>query len=317
MKVRFHLPDFATNFKFNLVFVTMLENCPQYFREGVEIASFYGVFPPSMWNGGRTQGGVASDDFIRVVLNTFNKKGIPLRFTFTNPMLEKKHLKDEFCNKVLRMADNGLNEVIVVSPLLEDYIRKNYPKYKLTSSTCKRLNSAESLAEELNRDYHIVVMDYDLNNKFDLLEKIPDKEKCEILVNACCDPGCKIRSAHYRLIGEQQIQYCEHLKKYPDKRFYVGEYTDPDYRKAVACKCSDRTAFEVRKLSTHVTPDDIWNKYVPMGFNQFKIEGRTLTRLNLIETYIYYMIKPEYADEARFMLLYNLEKNGVIKINED
>lgn len=317
MKVRFHLPDFAVNFKFNLVFTAMLENCPQYFREGVEIASFYGVFPPSMWNGGRTQGGVASDEFIKMVLNTFNSKRIPLRFTFTNPMLEKKHLKDEYCNNVLRLANNGLNEVIVVSPLLEDYIRKNYPKYKLTSSTCKRLNSPDALAQELEKDYHIVVVDYDLNNKFDVLKKIPHKEKCEILVNACCDPGCKIRSAHYRLIGEQQIQYCEHLKKYKNEDFHVGEYTDPDYKKVIACKCSDRTAFEVRKLANHVTPDDIWNKYVPMGFNQFKIEGRTLTRLNLIETYIYYMIKPEYADEARYMLLFNLEKNGVVKINED
>lgn len=46
MKVRFHLPDFADNFKFNLMFLTMLENSPELFREGVEVASVYGVFPP-------------------------------------------------------------------------------------------------------------------------------------------------------------------------------------------------------------------------------------------------------------------------------
>ena len=51
-----------------------------------------------------------------------------------------------------------------------------------------------------------------------------------------------------------------------------------------------------------------------MGFSQFKIEGRTTTRLNLIETYMYYMIKPECRDEARCMLLFNLEKNGIIRI---
>ena len=44
MRVRFHLPNFAEHFRFNLVFMAMLKNCPQYFREGVEIASFYGAF---------------------------------------------------------------------------------------------------------------------------------------------------------------------------------------------------------------------------------------------------------------------------------
>ena len=46
MKARFHLPDFSGNFKLNLLFADMLKNRPDFFREGVEIASFYGVFPP-------------------------------------------------------------------------------------------------------------------------------------------------------------------------------------------------------------------------------------------------------------------------------
>jgi hypothetical protein len=33
-----------------------------------------------------------------------------------------------------------------------------------------------------------------------------------------------------------------------------------------------------------------------------------------METYLYYMAKPEYRDEARCMLLYNLEKNGIVRI---
>lgn len=175
MKVRFHLPDFSGHFMFNLIFIEMLKHCPEYFREGVEIASVYGVFPPSLWNGGRIQQGNCDRKFIKSVINEFNERGIPLRFTFTNPVLEKKHLSDDFCNMVMNLANNGLNEVIVMSPLLEDYIRKKYPKYKITSSTCKRITEPDLLCDELNKDYHIVVVDYDLNNKFDILEKIPNK----------------------------------------------------------------------------------------------------------------------------------------------
>lgn len=318
MRVRFHLPDFSRHFMFNLVFVEMLKNCPDYFREGVEIASVYGVFPPSMWNGGRIQSGICDRKHIKAVINAFNERGIPLRFTFTNPVLEKKHLSDDFCNMVLNLANNGLNEAIVVSPILEDYIRKNFPKYKLTSSTCKRITDIDKLCEEVGKDYHIVVVDYDLNNKFELLEKIPDKEKCEILVNACCDPSCKRRSEHYRSIGYKQIAYANHMKKYPNMPFNSEKLLKehPEIEKTASCKCVDRTIFDIKNLSTHITPDDIWNKYVPMGFSQFKIEGRTLGLFNLMEHYLYYMIKPECKEEARFMLLKQLMANNVITINE-
>ena len=309
MRVRFHLPDFAGKFRLNLMFAEMLRNAPQYFREGVEIASFYGVFPPSIWNGGRTQPGVCDKNFVRSAIKAFNDRGIPLRFTFTNPALEKKHLSDDFCNMVMNMANNGMNEAIVFSPMLEEYIRRTYPKYKLTSSTCKRITDPEALKAELEKDYSIVVVDYDFNNNFEVLEKLPRKEDCELLVNACCEPGCPRRSAHYRSICEQQIAYCNHIKKFPNAPFDVAKY-DPDHFRD--CPYSKRGIFEIRNLRTHISPDDIWEKYVPMGFEQFKIEGRTASTLNILETYMYYMVKPECRDEARFRLLENLENTGAL-----
>ncbi|MCC8135539.1 MAG: hypothetical protein LIO40_02540, partial [Ruminococcus sp.] len=131
------------------------------------------------------------------------------------------------------------------------------PKYKLTSSTCKRITDPDALAAELNRDYHIVVVDYDFNNKFDILEKLPRKEDCELLVNACCEPGCKRRVAHYRSIGEQQIAYCEHIKKHPGMPFDARKYDPENFRD---CPFSKRGIFEIRNLSTHISPDDIWDK---------------------------------------------------------
>lgn len=316
MKVRFHLPDFAKHFGLNLVLVSMKENCPHFFREGVEIASVYGTFPPAIWNGGRFQYGKCDKDFIKHVIRNFNDRGIPLRFTFTNPILEKKHLHDDFCNMIMHYADNGMNEVIVASPILEEYIRKNYPNYKITSSTCKRITEPEKLYEELKKDYSIVVIDYDLNNKFDILEKIPDKEKCEILVNACCNPECKMRSEHYRNIGAEQLAYAEHLKKSPDKNFdfsKIQKYEKYVNSTIINCNYMNRSLFEIKNLATHITPDDIWEKYVPMGFSQFKIEGRTLELFNLIEHYMYYMIKPELRDEARLLLNCQLVKQGIIQ----
>lgn len=52
MKVRFHLPGLRYNYPLNMMFLSMLKTFPKYFREGVEIASFFGEFPTSLWNGG-------------------------------------------------------------------------------------------------------------------------------------------------------------------------------------------------------------------------------------------------------------------------
>ena len=49
-----------------------------------------------------------------------------------------------------------------------------------------------------------------------------------------------------------------------------------------------------------------------MGFEQFKIEGRTASTLNKIETYLYYMAKPELRDEARYYLLSIMEESGAL-----
>ncbi len=317
LKARFHLPSFAEFYKFNLVFAEFLSRRPQFFREGVEIASVYGCFPPSLWNGGRSEGGICDKFFVKAVVKAFNERGIPLRFTFTNPMLEKKHLSDEFCNMVMHLADNGMNEVIVFSPLLEEYIRTNYPSYKITSSTCKRITEPDRLYSEIEKDYHIVVIDYDLNHDFDTLSKIPDKKKCELLVNACCNPGCPVRSEHYQALGTQQIAYANHVKKYRDAPFnrkkFLSEH--PEMEKFVACPCTQRNLFEITGLKNHISPDEIWNTYIPMGFEQFKIEGRSFELLNLIEHYMYYMIKPECKDQARYEFMKWLIENKVIQVN--
>ena len=312
MKARFHLPGIATHFKFNLIFATVLEQYPQYFRD-FEIASFYGAFPQSIWNGGRTQEGLCDKKFVKMVLKAFNDRGIPVRFTFTNPALEKKHLSDKFCNMVMSLANNGLNEAIVVSPILEDYIRKTYPDFKLTSSTCKRLDDGERLAQELEKDYSIVVVDYDLNNKFDILEKLPHKEKCEFLVNSNCRPACPNRKQHYYNVGVQQINYANHMRKNPAKPYDPIIFGDGANQN---CPFFTRNLFEIRDLSTNIKPADIWDKYLPMGFNQFKIEGRTAWLFNLIETYIYYLAKPEYADIARYTLIDFCHENDVLSVNE-
>ena len=45
--------------------------------------------------------------------------------------------------------------------------------------------------------------------------------------------------------------------------------------------------------------DDITNVYLPMGFSNYKIEGRSLGSALILEFLLYYMTKPEYQIHVR------------------
>lgn len=42
MSIKFHLPDFWSHGPLNLALIDMIKEHPEYFRDGVEIASVYG-----------------------------------------------------------------------------------------------------------------------------------------------------------------------------------------------------------------------------------------------------------------------------------
>jgi collagenase-like PrtC family protease len=210
-------------------------------------------------------------------------------------VLREEHLYDRFCNRVMELADNGLNEVIVFSPLLEDYIRKNYPNFKVTSSTCKAIRDMDELNEELEKDYNLVVLDYNWNNKFDELKKIKHPEKCEILINAVCRPNCPRRSEHYEQIGKEQIKYWDYMKNPIRGKPYVTE--------RFICNNRLDNIYDSLDIPTIITPEDLYTKYVDMGFNQFKIEGRGNPFVTIIEFYVFYLVKPEFKDKIRHSML--------------
>ncbi|MBO4390215.1 MAG: hypothetical protein J5825_05105 [Lachnospiraceae bacterium] len=308
MEVNFHLPGLRGNFPLNMLLINMLEEYPDYFRPGIKIASVFGEFPVSLWGGGRFNPTDQCDrKYVTTIISLLNKKGIPVRFTYTNPTVTKEELSDEYCNFCMEAGHNGLNEVLVVSPILEEYIREKYPKYRIDSSTCKGITSVEGINEELAKDYHLVVLDYNMNNHFDQIDKVSDKTRCEILVNACCVPECPRRREHYEIIGKNNRTLLENRKNNPsDPKKNIIEWY---------CSYGENAMPSVtRAYKTHVSPDSIWNDYVPMGFTQFKLEGRTANIFLMVNTYAYYFAKPEYRDDVEIMLLANLQANKVISV---
>lgn len=298
MNARFHIPDFYVHAQLNLDLIDMIHDHPEYFRDGIEIASCYGCFAPALWNGGRAISGLSNGNRIENTIREFNERGVPIRYTFTNPTLTPADLRDPFCNRICRAAHNGFNEVIVNLPFLEEYIREKYPQYPLVSSTVKQLEDLDALIAELNKDYKLVVLDYNWNNDFEKLAKIPQeyRARCEILINPYCTPHCKRRADHYVALGQaQRDSATAPLTSKIQRRNTL--------KKAYEFKCDNTMMnfYEIQKFSTFVGNEQL-EKYLEMGFNNFKIEGRVLHQANVLESYIYYMVKPEYRDWVRIKL---------------
>lgn len=307
MDVNFHLPGLRYNYPLNMLMLSLLKQKPEYFREGVKIASFFGEFPLSLWAGGRLVVGDQCDtQYVRNVIKNINAQGVPVRYTYTNPLIEKEDLEDFYCNFCMQEADNGMNEVLVVSPVLEEYIRKTYPRFKINSSTCKEIRDIDALNEELEKDYYLVVLDYNMNNNWELLKQVKKPEKCEVLVNSLCIPDCPRRGDHYKNIAQNHRIELENRKRPADKRL-----------PGIPWKCeygNKNCLYDIQGYSTFVSPEDIYEKYLPMGYNNFKIEGRTANLFSLVEMYCYYLIKPEHQGYVRIQLLNNLAASRVINV---
>lgn len=282
----FHLPGL---FRFAEVYKQILSSYktnPRYFKDNIKIGSIYGC-PNGIWNGGRLIliPFWSKTELVKLkdYMYTYN---IPARFTFTNCLLEEKHMYDTYCNMILEVFDTGTNEVICNKQILEDYIRKNYGnRYKYISSTTKRLNTTEEQKEELKKDYYLIVLDYDHNKDLEYLQSIKNKEKCELLCNAICQSHCKRRLEHYKIISQCQLE------------------NDNCYMDNLDCSfVKNDCLFTAMKQENFISPEDINNIYLPMGFKNFKLEGRTMHPFDFIEVLLYYLIKEEHKPEIRRLL---------------
>ena len=280
----FYLPGL---FKFTNLYEALLRKYTEnyyVFKDNVYIGAIYGS-PTAIWNGGRFSSNLLLNyTQLTTVKNMMSNYKIPVRFTFTNCLLEEKHLNDTYCNLILKIFNTGNNEIICNSQVLEDYLRNTYGnQYKYISSTTKRLLDTELQTEEINKDYFLTVLDYDHNKNFEYLHSIKNKNKCELLVNPVCYPKCPYRAAHYRSISKSQL-----------------EYSAEDL---MVCKFNGRDClWHAMKLENFISIEDINNIYLPMGYYHFKLEGRAAQPLDVIEILLYYLIKEEYQNEVRSYL---------------
>lgn len=281
----YHLPGLFEFYGLYRVFLPLFYEHRDYFYEWCDIGSVYGAPENCIWGGGRIEEGTQNPKDVLALLKEY---GISGRLTFSNSLLSGKHLSDSRCNAICRMfeeSDGPENGVIVHSELLLDYLRRTYPGLYFVSSTTKVLTEFPELFKELSREeFRYVVPDFRLNKKFKEWNTLSsaEKDKVEFLCNECCSFGCKDRKACYESVSRLNLgeRGEEHRCSAPD--------AEEGY---VFSKAMKNPGF----LST----EEIREEYLPMGFSNFKIEGRGLGSALILEFLLYYMTKPEHQLEVR------------------
>ncbi len=284
--IQLNMPGFYQNGEIAFELFELLRQYPEVAYSDTKIVSLFDTFPNMIWNGGGCHFGRTLDiSEVKNIVYTYNQVyNMPIRFTFTNPMLQEKHLQDTYCNLVVEACENGFNEILTSSPILEKYLKTHYPNYKYMRSIIATENGND-FSELDNNNVELVVLKRIKNNDWDYLNTIPQKyrSKIEILCNDTCTPDCPRLYSHYKEYGVAQLTYNRDLVK------PCSQKPDPFFLKTL------------QSNPTFVNRDMIVNKYYPNGFINFKIAGRS-SRFAFVENINNYLIKPEYHADIRHIL---------------
>ena len=281
----YHLPGLFEFYELYRVFLPLFRTHREYFYDWCEIGSLYGAPSDCIWGGGRTGFGSADPGEVLALTQEY---GISARLTFSNSLLREEHLADTKCNALCaRFAAGGgvQSGVIVHSELLLDYLKRTYPALYFVSSTTKVLTEFPRLLQELQREeFRYVVPDFRLNKAFSELDALPQalKDKVEFLCNECCWGGCTDRKRCYENVSRKNL----------------GEPC-PDHRCAAPEAAEGYRFSKAMASPSFIGVEDIRDCYLPMGFSQFKIEGRGLGSALILEFLLHYLTKPEYQLHVR------------------
>ena len=283
-KIYFHLPGLFEFYELYSAFLPLFREHREFFYDRCEIGSIYGAPADCIWGGGRVGFGEHSPNEVLALMNEYN---ISPRLTFSNSLLREEHLSDRKCNYLCAVFENSTVQsgIIICSELLLNHLKKAYPNFYFVSSTTKVLTDFTQLVKEADRDdFRYVVPDFRLNKSFDKLNTLTaqQKNKLEFLCNECCYTGCTDRKACYENVSRKSLgESCpDHICKAPD--------ADSGY---MFSKAMANPSF--------IGINDIQNIYLPMGFSNFKIEGRGLGSALILEFLLYYMTKPQYQLHVR------------------
>lgn len=227
--------------------------------------------PLCTWNSGRVlKQLLRTGEEMRAAGLAYEQRSIAVYLTFSNLLLEEKHMKDvlgnALCTFFSRHNPTGRNGVIVAHEGLARHIRQEFPTLRRISSILNIVNNGGKgkleVYQRLAEQYDEVMVHPDDVLNTDLLSKLEDKDRYICLINEYCIRNCPLRPYHYKSLSEESLNFLSYDGTAFDKKQMTNGCRD------IQTMLTD-PAKGVLALST----PEIQRLY-DMGYRHFKLQGR-------------------------------------------
>jgi len=201
-----------------------------------EIDSVFGFVQRSKLYGGRA---FQERELTDRDVTQLNNAGIGIRIPMSNHYVNRHEYEQSL--SLLETNHRSLNSIIITNDDLALWIRKDFPHYKLDGSVIKNLKSQRKIEAALEI-YDSVVLPMRLNEDFEFLQEIKEKDRIIIFANAGCALTCPAHLC-YPSISK--------INKYQGAQF----------------QCSQ----PIKKRDNLGMVDFPLQPYIDMGFHHFKL----------------------------------------------
>ncbi|MDT8364705.1 MAG: hypothetical protein RQ714_08705 [Nitrosomonas sp.] len=149
-----------------------------------EIDSVFGFLEKSTLYGGRNFTGpqLSPGDVEKLY-----SSGIGVRIPFTNHYVEEDEYKENL--PLLEKYHREGNAAIITNDKLAQWIKRDFPKYRLEASVIKNIDTYQKIDEALSL-YDTVVLPMWQCQEYDYLDKIVNKQCIRLFANAGCALTC-------------------------------------------------------------------------------------------------------------------------------
>lgn len=171
-----------------------------------EIDSLFGFVERSSLYGGRV---FQRRELSERDVYQLNNAGIGVRLPMTNHYVERAEYLDN--KRLFKKYHQVGNSVICTNDDLAQWIRDDFPDYRLDASVIKNVKSLEKL-EQAMKLYDSIVLPMSMNEDLEFLESIEDKDKITLFANAGCALTCPAKICYVSISkankGEKPGQTC-------------------------------------------------------------------------------------------------------------
>lgn len=259
------------------------------------ITEIYGS-PNICWNGGR----VVNINKAIVIENELSKvinAGLRPVIIFSNPIITDEMLQDSDSNALLKLGLKYNAKFIISNDKLMNYVQTLYPSADIKVSLIKvaidnKVNDLDYY-KQLEKNFKNYVVHPDDNLNLSLLKKL-DSNKVEILLNERCAPNCPNRVNHYINLSKEQSNLLSNScvkNNFLDCCNFIPEIKQLSHNK----KNITLSLKEVEIL-------------YDLGFNKFKIQGRTDNLYSFSFDILKYILKNEELYNFYPLFCFYIEK---------